>query len=117
MKAGGRQFKQGKLGNAVQSFTSATELQPNRAEGWVNLGSALLQAKRYEHAVAALHKAVVLSPGLMPAHLVLGDALRMLGKWQEAFCELSQCCSAATHSYLPEQAGLRSARHEKAGLC
>lgn len=85
MSAGKRHFQRGQIRDAAQAFTSATQLQPDRVEGWINLGSALVEAKRYGDAVVALQKAIALNPRLMPAHLVLGDALRMLGKWQQAF--------------------------------
>jgi len=85
MAAGKRHFQMGQIRNAAQAFTSATALQPARVEGWMNLGSALLQSRRYDDAVAALQKAIELDPQLMPAHLVLGDALRMHGKWRQAF--------------------------------
>ncbi len=84
MNAGKRSFQQGELGNAVQSFSTATRLSPERVEGWINLGSTLFESKRYEVAAQVLQKALALNPGLMVTHLVLGDTMRMLGKWRAA---------------------------------
>ncbi len=84
MSAGQRHFQQGKLGNAAQAFTAATRLRPDRVEGWVNLGSALFEAQRFDVAAGVLKKAIAMNPGLMVTHLVLGDTLRMLGQWRSA---------------------------------
>ncbi len=84
MQAGKRNFQQGKLSAAANAFSTATRLWPERVEGWVNLGSALFEARHYNTAAAALHKAVALQPGLMIAHLILADTWRMLGQWHAA---------------------------------
>ncbi len=84
MKTGQHNFQQGKLSDAVQAFTAATELLPVRVEGWINLGSALFAAKRYAAAADVLQKALAMNPALMVTHLVLGDAMQKLGKWGEA---------------------------------
>lgn len=84
MNVGRESFQRGRLGDAVNAFSQATKLQPQRIEGWVNLGSALLESGRHEAAVAALGKAVDLNPKLGAAHMLLGDAFRQLGDFQVA---------------------------------
>jgi tetratricopeptide (TPR) repeat protein len=84
MKTGQHNFQHGKFSDAVQAFTAATELLPVRVEGWINLGSALFESKRYDLAADALQRAVSMNPALMVTHLLLGDALRMLGHWRQA---------------------------------
>ncbi len=84
MNAGKRSFQQGNPGEATTAYRAAIGMMPERVEGWVNLGSALLESGRYELAADALQKAVSMQSGLMASHLILGDALRMLGKLREA---------------------------------
>ena len=47
---------------AVAELTPVTRSAPNRPEGWIYLGAAHLQAKRYKDAIAALDKAAALAP-------------------------------------------------------
>ncbi|MEZ5501537.1 MAG: tetratricopeptide repeat protein [Halioglobus sp.] len=93
MNAGKQSLQQGKLERAVLAYSAATGIMPGRAEGWINLGSALFETRRYEAAATALQKAVVIRPQLMLSHLVLGDALRMLGKWREAVASYQTAAS------------------------
>lgn len=79
INAGLRGFQTGRLGDAVAAFNQAVQILPERVEGWVNLGSALLEARQYNSAAKALQKAVSVEPKFMAAHLTLGDALRQLG--------------------------------------
>ena len=85
MKMGQRSFQNGDLAAAVVAFGSATSLVPDRVEGWINLGSAQFELKHFDLAATALKKAVTMNPNLMVSHLILGDALRMLGQWRAAF--------------------------------
>jgi len=85
MKHGRRSFERGLLQDAIASFERAVELQPERHEGWVNLGSALLQYSQFETAARSLRRAIALQPGAAVAHMMLGDALRLLGKSKASF--------------------------------
>lgn len=85
MQAGKRYFEQGDLVKAVTAYGAATSLVPGRVEGWVNLGSALFESGHYAVAATTLQKAISMKRELTVAHLLLGDSLRMLGKWREAF--------------------------------
>lgn len=80
MNSGRESFQRGHMNDAISAFTQATKLLPGRVEGWVNLGSALLEGRRFEESVVALDKAVALNPKLMAAHMLLGDAFRQLGE-------------------------------------
>ncbi len=84
MNMGQRSFQNGDLAAAVVAFGSATSLVPDRVEGWINLGSTQVELKHFDLAATALKKAVTINPNLMVSHLILGDALRMLGQWQAA---------------------------------
>lgn len=84
MEIGRQSFQNGRLRDAVSAFRQASKLAPGRVEGWVNLGSALLEAGRYEDAVAALGRATEIKPKLGAAHMLLGDAFRQLGDFKVA---------------------------------
>jgi len=80
MNAGAHSFQTGKLDGAVRAFIRATELLPERVEGWVNLGSALLESRQYEAAALALQRAISMNPRMMITYMILGDVWRLLGK-------------------------------------
>jgi len=84
MNAGMSSFQIGRIGNAVNAFDRATKIQPERVEGWVNLGSALLEAKRLEAAAVALRKAISIDPKFMVSHMVYGDVQRQQGQVNQA---------------------------------
>ena len=80
MRAGQKYFQQGQPGAAAQVFSRAAEVFPQRVESWINLGSALLESARYDDTLVAVERALSLQPKLMVPHLILGDALRQLGR-------------------------------------
>lgn len=80
MNHGKHSFHRGLLQDAAASFERAVEILPGRHEGWINLGSALLQCKQYEYAVQSFQTAISIRPDAMVAHMMQGDALRLLGK-------------------------------------
>ncbi|MFT4519743.1 MAG: Flp pilus assembly protein TadD [Halioglobus sp.] len=84
MDAGKQGFAQGRMEDAVQSFSEATQLVPHRVEGWINLGSALLECTEVDASVTVLAKAVRMNPKLMVSHMLLGDAQRLQGKRTKA---------------------------------
>jgi Flp pilus assembly protein TadD len=80
MDTGTLSFRKGRPKEAAGAFRRAVELQPQRNEGWINLGSALLECAQYEDAAHALQQAIAIDPDIMIPHMLLGDALRMLGR-------------------------------------
>jgi len=84
MNAGRQCFQRGNLSGAVHAFNKATSVDPQRIEGWINLGSALLQGRRYDDAAQALQTALALNPQVAVAHMLNGDALRLLGRGEES---------------------------------
>jgi len=84
MKKGRVAFSQGQLGVAVQAFNSAAQVLPNKMEGWVNLGSALLQSGQYRLSEDALRRAIAIAPSVMASHMLMGDTLRLQGRSNEA---------------------------------
>lgn len=78
-QAGMEAQKQGRLDVAIQEFKKVTELQPDLAAGFVNLGVAYFQKKDFASAVQSLEQAIKLNPDLVGAHQVLGTAHLMNG--------------------------------------
>ena len=61
---------------AIELLKKATELQPDNAIYWNNLGAQYLTAKNYAQAVPALERATQLQSGFAKAFLNLGSAYR-----------------------------------------
>ena len=63
------------------------EIEPDYADGPVNVARARLQEGDVETAIPLLEQALELSPGLARAHYFMGTALRALGRYDEALAE------------------------------
>lgn len=61
---------------AIELLKKATDLQPENAIYWNNLGAQYLTAKNYTQAVPALERSTQLQPGFAKAFLNLGSAYR-----------------------------------------
>jgi Flp pilus assembly protein TadD len=80
MNTGKHLFQKGRMDMAVASFAQAVDIMPARAESWINLGSALLESKQYEDAAIAFQKAISMNSNIMIPHMLLGDAMRLMGR-------------------------------------
>ena len=89
-KAGLAAKQQGNLPDAIAEFRKVTELAPDLAAGYVNLGAALIENHQYSDAVAPLKKALVLDPKLTGADQMLGYALLSSGYVKEALPHLEK---------------------------
>ena len=76
--------EQGNRGGAMEQFTKAVAKRPDLVEARVQLGTALVQAGIAQEALPILEGAVRYDADNLPAHLNLGDAYRLLGKYGEA---------------------------------
>jgi tetratricopeptide (TPR) repeat protein len=76
--------EQGNRGGAMEQFTRAVAKRPDLVEARVQLGTALVQAGIAQEALPILEGAVRYDADNLPAHLNLGDAYRLLGKYGEA---------------------------------
>ncbi len=76
--------------SAAAAFRTVTQLRPQFAEGFLNLGLALEQQKTYPEAAAALDKARTLKPTLRGANLFLGIADYQLSHFDKAVEALSR---------------------------
>jgi tetratricopeptide (TPR) repeat protein len=77
-------FLQGDLKNALMAFTKASEADPKRADGYVNMGRVLVQEGDIERAKQVLEKALSLDPKLARTHYFYAKALRGEGKYDDA---------------------------------
>ena len=69
----------GRLGDAIASLEYAIDLRP-KASTWLQLGSALHQARRLPDALACYEKVTALEPANVDGWLLLGTALEQLGR-------------------------------------
>ncbi len=69
---------------AIGAWQRAVELDPQQAVPWFNLGRAFQGQGDSLAAVDALQRARALAPEILPAAILLGDALAHLGRFDEA---------------------------------
>ena len=76
--------QQGQLDTAIAEFKRATELDPQLASAFYDLGAAYMQKRAYAAAIQPLKRALELNPGLPRIHELLGYALLSQGYAAEA---------------------------------
>ncbi|MEA2737404.1 MAG: hypothetical protein QOH05_711, partial [Acetobacteraceae bacterium] len=69
---------------ALPVFDLSVQLDPSRADIWLNRGLALVQLRRVEEGVASYSHAIKLQPNLVEAHAYRANALTRLGRFREA---------------------------------
>ena len=89
-RAGLAAQQQGRLPEAIAEFQKASELAPDFAPAFVNLGAAYIQNHQIEQAIVPLRKSLQLNPALLGAHQMLGYALLTQGYFEEAIPHLEQ---------------------------
>ena len=77
-------FLQGDLKSAAAAFAKITEIDPQNADGWVNIGRCLVQEGDTEGAKRVLDKALAIAPKLARANFFYARVLREEGKYDEA---------------------------------
>ena len=75
---------QGDLRGAESAFLKVTEMEPEYADGWVNVGRVRVQEGNMSEAMEVLGKALTVEPRLAKTHFFLGSALKSLGRYDEA---------------------------------
>jgi tetratricopeptide (TPR) repeat protein len=78
---------QGDLKGAESAFLKVTEMDPEYADGWVNVARAQIQEGNMDEAEKVLRKALEVDPNLAKTHFFLGMALKSLGRYDEALSE------------------------------
>jgi tetratricopeptide (TPR) repeat protein len=81
---------QGDLKGAEAAFLKVTEMEPEYADGWVNVARARFQEGNTAGAAEMLLKALAISPSLAKAHFFLGSALKQEGRYDDALTHLRQ---------------------------
>jgi tetratricopeptide (TPR) repeat protein len=80
---GGAYAALGQNENALKSFQRITELEPDRATGWANMGIIYKQQSRWNDAIKMFNKAIDLTPAPL-YYSNLGAAYLVLGQYNEA---------------------------------
>jgi tetratricopeptide (TPR) repeat protein len=75
---------QGDLRGAEAAFLKVTEMEPEYADGWVNVARARLLEGDAAEAETYLRKALEVDPRLAKTHFFLGSALKAQGRYDEA---------------------------------
>ncbi len=84
---------QGDLKGAERAFTTVTKIEPQYADGWVNVARAQIQEGNTDAAKPFLQKALALNPQLASAHYFLGLALKADGQYPQAFDEFAKAAA------------------------
>lgn len=74
----------GRDAEALKSAALALSLSPLDASIQRGMGRIHFWARRYDQAIAALQRALEMAPGISGAHTMIGTALQMLGRTDEA---------------------------------
>jgi tetratricopeptide (TPR) repeat protein len=88
MRAGTEARQRHQIDAEIAEFRQATELDPNLADAFVNLGAAYMEKHDYGSAIAPLKRALELNPNLQVAHQFLGFTLLAQGYAAEAIPHL-----------------------------
>jgi tetratricopeptide (TPR) repeat protein len=83
-------FLQGDLKGASAAFQKVAEIDPQRADGWVNLGRVAVQEGDMGRARQVLEKALALKPQLAAANYFYARVLRNVGDYDGAAKHLQQ---------------------------
>jgi Flp pilus assembly protein TadD len=75
---------QGDIKNAEATFQKVTRMEPEYADGWVNLARAEIQEGNMVEAEKVLRKALEVDPHLAKTHFFLGTSLKAQGRYDEA---------------------------------
>jgi tetratricopeptide (TPR) repeat protein len=105
MEAGVRAHQQGHYEVAIREFTRATQLDPNLAEAFLDLGEEYVQTHDYGAAIAPLKRALELRPDLEQGHLDLGYALLSQGFPAEAIPHLERARAVEALGVAETEAG------------
>jgi tetratricopeptide (TPR) repeat protein len=80
---------QGDLKGAEAAFLKVTEMEPEYADGFVNIARARITEGEMEAAAEVLRKALALNPQLAKANYFYGVTLKAAGKYDEALQHLN----------------------------
>jgi tetratricopeptide (TPR) repeat protein len=75
---------QGDIKGAEAVFLKVTEMDPDYADGWVNVARARIQEGNMEAAEQMLKKALEVNPTLAKTHFFMATAIKTMGRYDEA---------------------------------
>ncbi len=75
---------QGDIKGAEAVFLKVTEMDPDYADGWVNVARARIQEGNMEAAEQMLTKALEVNPTLAKTHFFMATAIKTMGRYDEA---------------------------------
>src|SRR5688572_25178139 len=75
---------QGDIKGAEAAFLKVTQMEPEYADGWVNVARARIQEGNMEGAEQVLRKALEISPRLAKTHFFLATVIKSYGRYDEA---------------------------------
>jgi tetratricopeptide (TPR) repeat protein len=81
---------QGDIKAAEAAFLKVTEMDPDYADGWVNVARARITEGNLSGAEEFLQEALSRAPQLAKTHFFLGTAFKALGRYDEALDHLRQ---------------------------
>ncbi|HEY2462288.1 MAG TPA: tetratricopeptide repeat protein [Candidatus Acidoferrum sp.] len=81
-------FLQGDLKGAEDAFEKDTQIDPQNADGWVNVGRVRVQEGDISGARPVLEKALALKPDLARANYFYARVLKAAGKYDDAIARL-----------------------------
>ena len=90
----------GRFEEAEWSLETATSLRPSHAAQWLELGTTREELGDNEGALAAFDEAIRCAPYYGQTHWQRGNLLLRLGRYDEAFADLSQA-AASNRKFLP----------------
>ncbi len=79
---------QGDLVSAKAAFERVTRIDPQYADGFVNLGRVLVQEGDHDAALPVLERALALDPLIASGHYVLALAIKARGRYDDALAHL-----------------------------
>jgi tetratricopeptide (TPR) repeat protein len=82
----------GRSAEAAAYYQQLVEIHPNDDKQWGNLGNALCDAKQFDKAATALHKAVSIDPSNSYAHFALARTYQAQGDAQDALKHANLAC-------------------------
>jgi len=95
----------GDIAGEVAQMERAAALDPLSLIINTNLGRALIHARRFDDAIAQLHKTMEMAPGFSYAHRVFGLALELQGKPADAIAEYEKAISLGEDVPAPAMLG------------
>jgi tetratricopeptide (TPR) repeat protein len=84
---------QGDLKAAEAAFLEVTRMEPDYADGWVNVARERIQEGNMAGAEEMLRKALAIDPNLAKSHFFLAMALKPMGRYDEALDHLRQAAA------------------------